>query len=166
MLRRMTMILLALATTVLVVRVAGATAWPAERAWSPAEEDAFSTWVAEVGVKPRRSVNHLIRDPRHNRLYDPSDLDLHLLADCADLPVVLRAYYAYKRRLPFVLTRVDGSRYSRDGNRTIGTLDNLSYPGDAAAFLRMVPNVLHTGTFRTVPSAPASLTRHGNGSDR
>ena len=144
--------------TVSLLPALHAAAWPVERRWSPAEEHAFSTWVSEVGSRQWRNINHLVRDQRHNRLYDPSDQSLLLHADCADLPVMLRAYYAYKRKLPFVITAVDGGRYSRNGNNTSAVYDNLSHRGDAQSFLRFIPNILHTGTFRTRPSARDSLT--------
>ena len=135
-----------------------AEAWKVERLWNAQEEKAFSDWVTTVGEISWRSINHLICDGKRNHLYEASDRKLQLYADCADLPVMLRAYYAYKRRLPFAVTQVDGGRYTRRGNRTVAVFDNLSYEGSSQDFLRRIPELLHSGCYRTEPDAKDSLT--------
>jgi hypothetical protein len=133
-------------------------AWPVERRWTATEEATFSRWVSDVGQNVWRSVNHLVRDRARNWLFDESDLRLRLYADCADFPVILRAYFAYKRRLPFAVTEVAGGRYSRRGNRTAKVYDNLSFSGSVQAFFSLIPQVLHSGCYRTPPAATDSLT--------
>jgi hypothetical protein len=71
---------------------------------------------------------------------------------------MLRAYYAWKRRLPFAVTQVSGGRYTRHGNRTAAVFDNLTYAGSAVEFLHFIPQVIHTGNYRTEPAAVDSLT--------
>ena len=67
----------------------------------------WSTFVSRLGraVESRRCnrLDRCLRDPEANSLWD-AQTDAHLRLDsidCADLPYILRAYYAYKRRLPF-----------------------------------------------------------------
>jgi hypothetical protein len=84
-----------------------ASAWPAVVRWDERMERDWSTFVARLGraVQSRRCnrLDRCLRDPEANSLWDAqTDARLRLDAiDCADLPYILRAYYSYKRRLPF-----------------------------------------------------------------
>ena len=95
---------------------AGAAVWPAQRAWDSGEEALFSAWVralfhAELGADlAYRALDEVTRDPQRNLLHDalgwgedeaPQQGGLHLRPDCADTTYFLRAYYAWKRALPF-----------------------------------------------------------------
>src|SRR5579885_2570971 len=81
-------------------------AWPVERAWDPAAEAEFSAFVAALGEAVAawrcRTLAACLQDPGANLLYDPIDDEtLNVSADCADLPYLLRAYFAFKKHLPF-----------------------------------------------------------------
>ncbi len=81
-------------------------AWPALNRWNDQMEREFSQFVAGIGrgVASRRCgrLDRCLRDPEFNSLYDPAtESRLMLDVDCGDLPYVLRAYFAFKRRLPF-----------------------------------------------------------------
>ena len=82
-------------------------AWPAVIHWDARMERDWSTFVARLGraVESRRCnrLDRCLRDPVANSLWDAqTDARLRLDdIDCADLPYILRAYYSYKRRLPF-----------------------------------------------------------------
>lgn len=95
---------------------AGASIWPAQRAWDGGEEALYSAWVralfhADLGADlAYRSLDEVTRDPARNLLHDafgwgedagPKEGGLHLRPDCADTPYFLRAYYSWKRGLPF-----------------------------------------------------------------
>ncbi len=89
--------------------------WPARGAWSRATENVYSAWIETLFDAPDDempswpALHEVLRDPKRNLLFD------HLGAgedsanapvvrpDCADLPYFLRAYFAYKLRLPFGL---------------------------------------------------------------
>jgi hypothetical protein len=90
--------------------------WPVARAWNRNLENVYSAWIealfdAPDGEMPSWPALHeVLRDPKRNFLFD------HLAAgedggkspplirpDCADLPYFLRAYFAFKLRLPFGL---------------------------------------------------------------
>lgn len=80
--------------------------WPAANTWNDRLEDEYSDFVERLGqaVASRRCrrLDQCLRDPGSNSLYDDAtDRNLTLEADCADLPYILRAYFSYKRRLPF-----------------------------------------------------------------
>lgn len=90
--------------------------WPIERAWNPGEEALFSAWVrmlfdAERGEDLAWAALHEVTSaPERNFLHDhyrwsedasPTDQGLYLKPDCADTPYFLRAYFAWKRQLPF-----------------------------------------------------------------
>lgn len=90
--------------------------WPIDRAWTGAEEALFSAWVRALFHAPRgeelarKALHELTSDPARNLLHDHLGWDedlpdtkvgLHLKPDCADTPYFLRAYFAWKRGLPF-----------------------------------------------------------------
>lgn len=132
--------------------------WEVERSWDGAEEARYAAWIEKIGAQQWRSLNHAIRNPDFNSLYDKSDHELHLYADCGDLPYVLRAYYAYKRRLPYIFNQVSGGRYTIRPNKTAVTIDNLSFEGTRQEFFTQIANYVHTGNYRTAPDATDSAT--------
>ncbi len=99
------------------VRVASAAGvWPVDRAWTGAEEALYSAWVRALFHAPRgedlarKALHELTADATHNLLHghfgwneDAVDtkVGLFLKPDCADTPYFLRAYFAWKRGLPF-----------------------------------------------------------------
>ena len=129
----------------------GAECWPIERDWDAAEEFGYSSWVSGFGHRSWKSADQMLHDRNSNTLYAPSDDAIRFRADCGDFPFLLRSYYAYKRRLPMILNRVDGGNYSVTPNRTVSTIDNLRYEGGVVAFFRELPDRVETGTLRTDP---------------
>jgi hypothetical protein len=96
---------------------ATSTLWPIERVWDRDTENLFSAWVEKLFDDPLdaspswNSLHALTRDPARNFLHEAlglgedSDGGLALQPDCADLPYFLRAYFAWKMRLPLVYSR-------------------------------------------------------------
>ncbi|MFO7564568.1 MAG: hypothetical protein R6X02_18125 [Enhygromyxa sp.] len=90
------------------------TVWDNQRAWTAAEEALYSAWVRELFHGPPdqdlawKALSEVTSDHERNLLHDhlgrgedhPST-GLQLVPDCADAPYFLRAYWAYKRGLPF-----------------------------------------------------------------
>ena len=90
--------------------------WPIQRSWNRNLENVYSAWIEQLfdapdGEMPSWPALHeVLRDKKRNLLFD------HLNAgedsvnapvvrpDCADLPYFLRAYFAFKLRLPFGLS--------------------------------------------------------------
>lgn len=88
--------------------------WSLRRKWGPAEEALFSAWVRELFWAPTGEdlafdqLTRVTSDPARNVLHnhlgwgeDAKSEALTLIPDCADTPYFLRAYFAWKRGLPF-----------------------------------------------------------------
>ncbi|MCB9701714.1 MAG: hypothetical protein H6711_07475 [Myxococcales bacterium] len=101
-------------------RAAGRAVWPLARTWSGAEEALFSAWVRELfHAEPGedlayRSLDEVTREADRNLLHNALAWDedsagspaaLRLRPDCADTPYFLRAYFAWKRGLPFAFRK-------------------------------------------------------------
>ncbi|MFZ6177748.1 hypothetical protein [Nannocystis pusilla] len=117
--------------------------WPSQRAWDSGEEALYSAWVralfhAEPGVDlAYTALDQVTRDPARNILHDayawgedaaPQQGGLHMRPDCADTPYFLRAYYSWKRALPFAFrgcSRGGPGKPPRCGEAT----SNLAAPG-------------------------------------
>lgn len=87
-----------------------APAWKVEREWGRATENLYATFVQRLfDFPPDQDVtwpdlSTLVRDPAHNIFFDHlqrgEDTTLALKPDCADLPLLLRSYFAWKMGLP------------------------------------------------------------------
>ena len=85
--------------------------WNPRYRWNAANENLYSLFVERLFDYPLEedrtwpSLNPLLTDAEHNLLFDYRGLEednhLNLAPDCADLPYTLRAYFAWKVRLPF-----------------------------------------------------------------
>ncbi len=100
--------------------------WPISRRWSSAEEALFSAWVRELFHAERgeelayRALHEVTSQEERNLLHDAlgwgEDADpktatgLKLRPDCADTPYFLRAYFAWKRGLPFAFRKCSRGR--------------------------------------------------------
>jgi len=90
--------------------------WPVHRNWSHALENVYSAWIENLfdapdGEMPSWPALHeVLRDRKRNLLFDhlaggEDSLNAPVVRpDCADLPYFLRAYFAFKLRLPFGLS--------------------------------------------------------------
>lgn len=122
---------------------AGSSVWPVLRRWDSGEEALYSAWVralfhADPGADlAYTALDQVTRDPERNLLHDafgwgedapPQQGGLYMRPDCADTPYFLRAYYAWKRGLPFAFrgcSRGGPGRPPRCGEAT----SNLKAPG-------------------------------------
>jgi hypothetical protein len=89
--------------------------WKPEAEWTRATEDLFSAWIEKMFDAPLDAslswpvLHDVLRDPSRNFLHDhlgrgeddggPKGVSID--PDCADLPYFLRAYFAFKLKLPF-----------------------------------------------------------------
>ena len=90
--------------------------WPIHRNWNRALENVYSAWIetlfdAPDGEMPSWPALHeVLRDRKRNLLFDhlaggEDSVNAPIVRpDCADLPYFLRAYFAFKLRLPFGLS--------------------------------------------------------------
>ena len=95
--------------------------------WSAEDEAGFGRFVPALGESNCSSSQSCLRDPANPyRKTDQHFLDIDV--DCAKLPYLLRAYYAWKNGLP--MSYVDGVsgeggdlRFTKTANRATGRHD-------------------------------------------
>ena len=167
--------------------------WPIDRKWTGAEEALYSAWVRALFHAPRgeelarKALHELTSDPARNLLHDhlgwdedvaDTKIGLHLKPDCADTPYFLRAYFAWKRGLPFGFrgcSRGAPGKAPRCGKlRTVASAPEGSdgkKPGELGVvqkyFRRTLAWGVHTGNGRTAFGDdatdwyPVALSRRG-----
>ena len=141
-----------------------AEAWPAINRWNDAMEREFSQFVQSIGraVEARRCgrLDRCLRDPTINTLYDAAtEGRLSLDVDCGDLPYILRAYFAFKRRLPFgYVDAVTGS--GTDPRYMLRVRPVLFHKWDdyrsPRSILRHISDSVHSGMYRIEPAQEQS----------
>src|SRR5579862_5386127 len=68
--------------------------------WTDADERDYGEFLAGIGRSGCTTANACLRDPSNPfQASDPPNI--YFRSDCANLPYVLRAYFAWKRGLPF-----------------------------------------------------------------
>ena len=125
--------------------------------WTDADERGFGEFLRGIGESDCRTVNgclHSSANPFHAS--DPEGL--YFRADCADLAYDLRAYYAWKRGLPFSYVsdvrpvgRSRDIRYSRNGNSVAARHDILSGAMSGYALMDVLRDEISSATFRIHP---------------
>ncbi|MEM1415222.1 MAG: hypothetical protein AAGH15_09990, partial [Myxococcota bacterium] len=151
----------------------GDPAWVPVWAWEEDTENLYASFVAhlfrdpsfrdggEGATWPRLQV--LLEDPARNLLHDHraigEDARLSLEPDCADLPYFLRAYVAWKLRLPFAFRNCRRGRDGQpprceDARTNLMPLEEVTPLGAFARFARHVKQAVHSSTQRTVPGDP------------
>jgi hypothetical protein len=138
------------------------------RPWDASAEDDFSRWIAAIGEARAAgrcaTLDACIDDPAINPLRSAADPDLELFADCADVPMELRAYFAVKTGRPFAYVSAIASddpaatdtRYT-PGNHPTG----WSVAGGSSSMqslLSRVSAVVHSGFYRTAPEIEGTDT--------
>ncbi len=131
--------------------------WKVERQWDAAWEDHYSEFIAAIGQSGATSLTKCIDSPANPyRGMTPPELRKNLSADCADLPYILRAYFAFINKLPFSYTQevqpvgaTNDIRYSPRGNRpgrrrTISGVEQA----DVLTVLRDVRGQISSAQFR------------------
>ncbi|MDD3491347.1 MAG: hypothetical protein PHR62_15840, partial [Paludibacter sp.] len=140
---------------------ANATAWKlAKTIWTEDDEKLYEHFVESLCDSKYSDLNKFIRDPRANPLYGEDDKTFDLKPDCADLPYLIRAYVAYKLRLPFNFTSaISGKggdqRYS-SGNRPTAFKNQNSFKSAQSLFYNVL--LINSGYFRM--SVDSDLSDH------
>ncbi len=143
--------------------------------WDRATENLYSAWVESLffGEDERSSwkaLHEVIRNPRNNVLYDHFGLgeddpragtDVIMEPDCADAPYFLRAYFAWKMRLPFGYRRCSRGSLGRSPRCPdwTSTAFNSAGKDEVRSFNRLlneVKDAIHSGTARTLLEDEAS----------
>lgn len=150
--------------------------WPIERKWTGAEEALFSAWVRALFSAPRgeelakKALHEVTSEAARNLLFDHfrwgeddpnTKVGLYLRPDCADTPYFLRAYFSWKRGLPFAFrqcSRGSGGKAPRCvGMKGIARAPEHGSDGSKAGELGVVQKYfkrtlawgVHTGNGRT-----------------
>ena len=142
-------------------------AWEIGEQWGRATENLYSAFVEQLFFEPTDddttwpSLQTLIAERERNLLYDyrapGEDAELALEPDCADLPYFLRAYFAWKLRLPFVYRMCTRGRKNTPPVCEPTVLSNLQSVPDKSApaafrrFARRLANTVHSSSPRTLP---------------
>lgn len=129
--------------------------------WSDNDEKEFGQFIFAIGDSGCATVNRCLRDPRNP--FRGSDLPgIGFESDCADLPYVLRFYFAWKKGLPFSYTseiEARGAsrdwRYSAAGNRVIARV----FPNgeNAYAVMDRLRDAISSATYRIHPDLEEPL---------
>jgi hypothetical protein len=119
--------------------------------WDVADEAGFGAFVTALGDSGCNSSQSCLRDPANPyRGSDGRFLDIDV--DCAKLPYLLRAYYAWKNGLPFAyVDGVAGSRFGHAANRIVSRAGIVDHGGgiDGPAAIRTLLDNVYSGTYRT-----------------
>lgn len=161
--------------------------WRAAIKWERDTENLFSLWVEHLFHGPPeqdlswRPLHEVLRDTSRNLLHNHLNLredssgrrGLRLKPDCADLSYTLRAYFAWKMRLPFAVrgcTRGSSKRPPRCNGISTNRIQ-AEEPGRVKAFERFarkrVAGTVHSSSGRTLPDDeesnfyPVALSRRG-----
>ena len=151
------LVLVALGWTAIAGEAAAAERWRITKThWSQSDERAYETFITALGEADCWTLDECLKSPAN--IYRHTDPKVRFLADCADLPYFLRAYFAWKNGLPFAyqtaMSSLDGPgtdiRYSSHGNRVVA---RKSVPATAAGvnaveILIELRGTISTGMFR------------------
>jgi hypothetical protein len=142
--------------------------WEPRARWQRDSEALFAVFVEQLFTGPPddeqtwTNLHSLLRDPNRNLLYNHLGLDedarLEIEPDCADLPYSLRAYFAWKLRLPYAYRNCSRGRTGQPPNcgEMRSSLSPRKVSDDVAAFSefvnRSVRAGVHSATGRTHPA--------------
>ncbi len=144
----------------------GVLTWEVTRRWNAKMEALYAVFVEALFDHPWRDaptwtgLTPLIRDPKRNLLYGffapDEEQEIRLTPDCADLPYMLRAYFAWKLGLPHAFrecSRADDEHPVRCKNLR----GHYAYTHDDSPALdfhhyaHQVKGRVHSSTVRTLP---------------
>ena len=124
--------------------------------WSESDEKAWQDFVAALGAADCWTFDQCIKSPANP--YRHTDPKTRFYVDCADMPYVLRAYFAWKNGLPFAwqsaMQSADGPggdiRYSSYGNVVVArdSVPRTANGVSAIPILHTLVNVVSTAMFR------------------
>lgn len=126
-------------------------------AWTDADERGYAEFVQAIGNANCRTVAQCMASPANPfARSDPPGTVWY--ADCADLPYFLRAYYAWKRGLPFsyinAVSPKGGTsdiRYTVRGNDIASRRDIITGSTSGPALLTELRNTISSAMYRLHP---------------
>lgn len=133
--------------------------------WDAAAEDEFSAWVGRIGAARAAGkctkLEGCLDDASINTLKNAGDARLRIFADCADLPMELRAYFARKTGRPFrYVSDVTGEgpdeRYA--SNVKPAAFKTASTTSSIQSLMTDLSNTTHSGFYRMASNVEDSDT--------
>ena len=158
-------------------------AWPVRNTWNENIENLYSVWIESLFHYPLdqdvtwTNLHSILQVAERNILFGhyslDEEFDMRLAPDCADLPYLLRGYFAWKLGLPWGYRQCGRGRTGRPPE--CGDLLNAhtaDVSGDPVSrfttFMnRSVRNGVHSGSGRTAPDNdatdwyPVEMSREG-----
>lgn len=127
--------------------------------WSAEDEKNYSNFVAAIGEAKCSGINRcLISDANPYKAQNPAWIK-SVYSDCADLPYILRMYFAYMNDLPFsyqsgMVARGSSKdiRYSANGN-AVSNRRVISSGESLQATMTSMGETVTTAMFRVPPDA-------------
>lgn len=143
--------------------------WEPKNDWERDTEALFAVFVEQLFTgapddeQTWTNLHSLLRDPSRNLLYDHLGMreedKLEIEPDCADLPYALRAYFAWKLKLPYGLRPCSRGRTGKPpscGELRTSLMPRAEGADDVEAFgtfvNRVVRSGVHSATGRTAPN--------------
>jgi hypothetical protein len=124
--------------------------------WDASDEKGWQEFVARIGAADCWTIDACLKSSANP--YRHTDPKVRFYADCADVPYLLRAYYAWKNGLPFswqsAMRSADGPgmdiRYSSNGNIVAGrqSVPATEQGVSAIPLLREIVNTISTAMYR------------------
>jgi len=132
--------------------------------WTDADERGYGEFIAAIGESDCHTVNACLHGPGNPfRASDSQWIVFH--SDCADLPYVLRAYYAWKHGLPFSYEsaveprgHTRDIRYTPNGNEVVERKDVLTGSISGYELLDEVRDAVSSASYRIHPDLDTPLT--------
>jgi hypothetical protein len=140
--------------------------WRIVRAtWTEADEKAYEDFVARIGESGCRSVDACLTGADSNPMYRASNPpSMYFYADCADLPYMLRAYFAWKNNLPFSYSTAVSPigathdiRYTPLGNKIASRRDIIGPAIDARRIIPQIVDTISSAHYRYPPHQSTGL---------
>jgi hypothetical protein len=125
--------------------------------WSNADEQAWRDFIAAIGKSDCNTLDACLHSAA-NPFRDTDKPGVVFESDCAELPYILRFYFAWKRGLPFsfeseVAARGGEARdlrYSRDGNKVTARHDVVS-GANGYAIIEHLRSAVSSASYRIHP---------------
>jgi hypothetical protein len=125
--------------------------------WTDADERAYGEFITGIGESNCRTVDTCLHGAWNPfRASDPAYI--HFQSDCADLPYVLRTYYAWKRGLPFSYElaveprgHTRDIRYTTNGNEVTARATVVTDSISGYKLLDVVRDTISSASYRIHP---------------
>lgn len=125
--------------------------------WSDADERGYSEFITALGNAPCRTTDQCLKSSA-NPFARTDRPGVYFASDCADLPYFLRAYYAWKRGLPFSYIsavsprgRTSDIRYTASGNDIASRRDITTGSINGLDLLVNLRNTISSAMYRLHP---------------